>query len=254
MHAHIYAIVPWGILVMHAATPRPPPFLVWGMRHWPDAGRRRARAQIRNKLVSKHFTEKTVKEIWRDRQAEVKAGKQTELCEFVFHYLHKRIGILSAVIEARPAQRDCISVSLWCAYDVRQSMPRLTACWRDDTKCLIKYSFLTIRGSQWKVSAAVRGRAMWASQQHHQGMWRAGGLQPAARPVEVQLGRGLRAVLEDHAGPGPRGRVLPADRPAGAHVPMGWSPPARICMQRQAPLTVRPQYEGCLLDHRQKAN
>jgi len=55
--------------------------------------------QVRNKLVSKHFTEKTIKEIWREKQAEVKAGKQTELCEFVFHYLHKRIGILSAVIE-----------------------------------------------------------------------------------------------------------------------------------------------------------
>ena len=54
-----------------------------------------------------------MKEIWRDKQAEVKAGKQTELCEFVFAYLHKRIGILSAVIEARA--RHTVDASWTCA-------------------------------------------------------------------------------------------------------------------------------------------
>jgi len=47
----------------------------------------------------------------------------------------------------------------------------------------------------------------------------AGGVQPAARPVEVQLGRRLRAVPQDPGGPGPGGRLLPADRPPGTRHP-----------------------------------
>ena len=71
-----------------------------------------------------------MKEIWRDKQAEVKAGKQTELCEFVFHYLHKRIGILSAVIEARAAHVGHIAElrSSATSCTARQSMPHLWAC------------------------------------------------------------------------------------------------------------------------------
>ena len=47
----------------------------------------------------------------------------------------------------------------------------------------------------------------------------AGGVQPAARPVEVQLGRRLRAVPQDPGGPGPGGRLLPANRPPGTRNP-----------------------------------
>lgn len=202
-----------------------------------------ARAQIRNKLVSKHFTEKTVKEIWRDKQAEVKAGKQTELCEFVFHYLHKRIGILSAVIEARVMAYCECSFGLRCVARLiawqtqRASAHGRLVCW---------FYFIALTTARQNISpdhhihlleGVSRTRAQIRALQQHcpnpnpERRWRAGGLQPAARPLEVQLGRGLRAVPEDHAGPGPRGCLLPADRPAGAHLLMDWWPPHRVCTQ-----------------------
>jgi len=55
--------------------------------------------QVRNKQVTKHFTEKTVKEIWKDRMAEHKSGKATDLCDFICNHFQKKIGIMSAVIE-----------------------------------------------------------------------------------------------------------------------------------------------------------
>ena len=57
--------------------------------------------QIRNKQVTKHFTEKTIKEIWKGRMAEHKSGKATDLCDFVCNHLQKKVGIMSAVIEVR---------------------------------------------------------------------------------------------------------------------------------------------------------
>lgn len=55
--------------------------------------------QIRNKQVTKHFTEKTIKEIWKGRMAEHKSGKATDLCDFVCNHFQKKVGIMSAVIE-----------------------------------------------------------------------------------------------------------------------------------------------------------
>ena len=54
---------------------------------------------MRNKQVTKHFTEKTVKEIWKERMAERKSGKATDLCDFVCNHFQKKIGIMSAVVE-----------------------------------------------------------------------------------------------------------------------------------------------------------
>ena len=58
-----------------------------------------AAVQVRNKQVTKHFTEKTVKEIWKDRMAERKSGKATDLCDFICNHFQKKIGIMSAVVE-----------------------------------------------------------------------------------------------------------------------------------------------------------
>ena len=55
--------------------------------------------QIRNKQVTKHFTEKTIKEIWKGRMAEHKSGKATDLCDFVCNHFQKKVGIMSAVVE-----------------------------------------------------------------------------------------------------------------------------------------------------------
>ena len=57
--------------------------------------------QIRNKQVTKHFTEKTIKEIWKGRMAEHKSGKATDLCDFICNHFQKKVGIMSAVVEVR---------------------------------------------------------------------------------------------------------------------------------------------------------
>lgn len=57
--------------------------------------------QIRNKQVTKHFTEKTIKEIWKGRMAEHKSGKAIDLCDFVCNHFQKKVGIMSAVVEVR---------------------------------------------------------------------------------------------------------------------------------------------------------
>ena len=60
-------------------------------------------AQIRNKQVTKHFTEKTIKEIWKEKMAANKTGAKTDdMCEFVCNYFQKRLGIMAAVVEVCP--------------------------------------------------------------------------------------------------------------------------------------------------------
>ena len=49
--------------------------------------------------MSKRETEKMVKEIWKDKLVEMKAGRQTELTEFIFQHLQKKVGITTAVVE-----------------------------------------------------------------------------------------------------------------------------------------------------------
>ena len=49
--------------------------------------------------MSKRETEKMVKEIWKDKLHEMRAGKHTDLVEFVFQHLHKKVGIVTAVVE-----------------------------------------------------------------------------------------------------------------------------------------------------------
>ena len=56
--------------------------------------------QVRNKQMSKRETEKMVKEIWKDKMVEMRAGKHTDMAEFIFQHLQKRLGIVTAVIEA----------------------------------------------------------------------------------------------------------------------------------------------------------
>lgn len=55
---------------------------------------------MRNKQVTKHFTEKTVKEVWREKLAADKRGEKAfDLVDFVCNYFQKRMGIMSAVVE-----------------------------------------------------------------------------------------------------------------------------------------------------------
>ena len=58
-------------------------------------------SQVRNKAISKRETEKTIKEIWKEKMAETRLGKQTDLAEFMFNFFQKRLGISTAVIEVR---------------------------------------------------------------------------------------------------------------------------------------------------------
>ncbi len=55
--------------------------------------------KVRNKQMSKRETEKMVKEIWKDKMVEMRAGKHTDMAEFIFQHLQKRLGIVTAVIE-----------------------------------------------------------------------------------------------------------------------------------------------------------
>jgi hypothetical protein len=54
---------------------------------------------VRNKQVAKHFTEKTIKEVWRERLAERKTGRQIDMCDFLSNHFQKRLGIMTAVVE-----------------------------------------------------------------------------------------------------------------------------------------------------------
>ena len=52
--------------------------------------------------MTKHFTEKTIKEIWKEKMAANKSGaKMDDMCEFVCNYFQKRLGIMAAVVEVR---------------------------------------------------------------------------------------------------------------------------------------------------------
>ncbi len=55
---------------------------------------------MKNKQVTKHFTEKTIKEVWKEKLAERKTGRESDMCDFVCNFFQKRIGIMSAVVEA----------------------------------------------------------------------------------------------------------------------------------------------------------
>ncbi|EIE22924.1 hypothetical protein COCSUDRAFT_64043 [Coccomyxa subellipsoidea C-169] len=54
--------------------------------------------KVKNKQVTKHFTEKTIKEVWKEKLAERKAGRESDMCDFVCNFFQKRIGIMSAVM------------------------------------------------------------------------------------------------------------------------------------------------------------
>ena len=82
-------------------------------------------AQVRNKQVTKHFTEKTVKEIWKDRMAERKSGKATDLCDFVCNHFQKKIGIMSAVVE--------VGAELPCSMISRAVIQKALCLYADDT-------------------------------------------------------------------------------------------------------------------------
>ena len=73
-----------------------------------SADKKRHVCQVRNKAISKRETEKTIKEIWKEKMAETRAGKQTDLAEFMFNFFQKRVGISTAVIEVR----QCVLASL----------------------------------------------------------------------------------------------------------------------------------------------
>lgn len=49
--------------------------------------------------MGKRETEKMLKEIWKEKVVEMQAGKHTDLAEFIFQHLQKRVGIVSTVIE-----------------------------------------------------------------------------------------------------------------------------------------------------------
>lgn len=56
-------------------------------------------AQVRNRHMSKRETEKLVKEVWREKMLDSSGGKEAELPDFLFTFLQKKLGILSAVVE-----------------------------------------------------------------------------------------------------------------------------------------------------------
>ena len=56
-------------------------------------------SQVRNKQVTKHYTEKTVKEVWKERLAEINAGRSSELLDFLCTHFQKKVGIMAAVVE-----------------------------------------------------------------------------------------------------------------------------------------------------------
>ena len=49
--------------------------------------------------MGKRETEKLVKEIWKEKLVEMQAGKHTDLTEFIFQHLQKRVGIVATVVE-----------------------------------------------------------------------------------------------------------------------------------------------------------
>ena len=61
-------------------------------------------ARIRNKALSKRETERTVKEVWKEREAAAAAGAaaaREPLIDFLYAHLQKKVGIPAAVVEVR---------------------------------------------------------------------------------------------------------------------------------------------------------
>ena len=56
---------------------------------------------MRNRHMSKRETEKLVKEVWREKMNDTTGGKETELVDFLYTFLQKKVGIQSAVVEVR---------------------------------------------------------------------------------------------------------------------------------------------------------
>jgi hypothetical protein len=73
----------------------------------------RSAGRVRNKGIAKRETERTVKEIWKERlaaagarsngAAALAAGGATPLIDFVFSHLQKRVGIAAVAVEVRTA-------------------------------------------------------------------------------------------------------------------------------------------------------
>ena len=73
----------------------------------------RSAGRVRNKGIAKRETERTVKEIWKERlaaagarsngAAALAAGGATPLIDFVFSHLQKRVGIAAVAVEVRKA-------------------------------------------------------------------------------------------------------------------------------------------------------
>lgn len=63
--------------------------------------------QVRNKQMTKRETEKMVKDIWKDKMVDMKSGRQVDMAEFIFQYLQKRVGIVTAVVEVQPGTMSC---------------------------------------------------------------------------------------------------------------------------------------------------
>lgn len=57
--------------------------------------------QVRNRHMSKRETEKLVKEVWHNKMSDTSGGRDTELVDFLYTFLQKKVGIQSAVVEAR---------------------------------------------------------------------------------------------------------------------------------------------------------
>ena len=95
--------------------------------------------QVRNRNMSKRETEKLIKEVWKeklvDNQAN-KGGTQTELGDFLFTFLQKKVGIQTAVIEVRPMpacveQRGCMAATQLAphaASDRAAALIRMSGC------------------------------------------------------------------------------------------------------------------------------
>eukprot|EP00884_Botryococcus_braunii_P012883 jgi/Botrbrau1/21596/Bobra.43_1s0006.1 len=71
-----------------------------GMGTGPDVPKLfRCSGKVRNKHISKRETEKLVKEVWKEKSEEMRSGRSTDLVDFVFAHLQKKVGIVSAVVE-----------------------------------------------------------------------------------------------------------------------------------------------------------
>ena len=91
--------------------------------------------QVRNRHMSKRETEKLIKEVWKEKLADNLANKgavQSELGDFLFNFLQKKVGIQTAVIEVRirKAVNDHAYIEKEVSEVQHAAAPRpLTWCW-----------------------------------------------------------------------------------------------------------------------------